>query len=66
MEEDLTQFGWAENGLRKIRKKIFCMASSVGGVEPLRLIDVMQLSKKAAHYIDENKINRSLRGQKGL
>lgn len=37
---------------------------SVGGVEPLRLIDVMQLSKKAAHYIDENKINRSLRGQK--
>ncbi|EOZ8053990.1 DUF6387 family protein [Enterobacter cloacae complex sp.6730869] len=50
----------------KIKRKKYSewQMDAVGGVEPLRLIDVMQLSKKAAHYIDENKINRSLRGQK--
>lgn len=38
--------------------------TGVGGIDPLRLIDVMHLHKKAEMYISENEISRSLRGQK--
>lgn len=50
----------------KIKRKKYSewQMDGAGGIEPLRLIDVVNLSKKAMQYIDENNIKRSLRGQK--
>lgn len=38
--------------------------TGMGGVDPLRLIDVISMAKKADVYISKNDIKRSLRGQK--